>query len=262
AELHSHGALSIADRAANFRSSRLPCQFGGAVALVNAIAAVAAWPAVQHWSPSRGGYGRLPPQRGYRADARSWPPVLGPAGQPRWLAVPPGRHELRRDAPGGHVPGAAGGGRPRAPARGGAGQHPRLAALPPAPALHPAREPARLHRPEAGLVPAASHWQRRRRPPGPVREAGIRLLALGGFLVPGPARGQFQARGLYAGPGPPGAARPRPGRRRGRARARRGAAATGDGPRPPAGVPAAAAGGGLNRAPRPWAVGVDKHSHL
>src|SRR5690606_7018506 len=98
-------------------------------------------------------------------------------------------------------------------ARGSAGCHPGLAALPVAGAGDAAWRWAGVHRPEAGVVPAAPARRRVAGAPGPDRYAGVRPLALGGFLVPGRACGDLQAWRVRARAAPPGAAGARQWRR-------------------------------------------------
>src|SRR5690606_11595158 len=81
-----------------------------------------------------------------------------------------------------------------------------LAALSPAATLPAPRQGAAVHRPEAGLVPAAAGWRGAPRQTRCHRLARVRLLALGGLLVSAAARGELQTRGL-----PPRAASPRTG---------------------------------------------------
>jgi hypothetical protein len=124
--------------------------------------------------------------------------VLGAPGQSRWLAVSAGRHALRTKhrwrrctASWKKKPGLG-----SAACRSGCG-HPWLASLSPAQSLCATPSAPYLHRPEAGLVSAEAGRWRGSAEAGCLRQAGVRSLALGGFLVPGRACGQFQAGQVY-----------------------------------------------------------------
>ncbi len=77
---------------------------------------------------------------------------------------------------------------------------PGLASVPAARPVHPARTHARLHRPEAAMVPASA-----RRGPGTAAlrshgRAGVRPVPLGGLLAPSQGSDLFQASGVRARP--------------------------------------------------------------
>ena len=93
----------------------------------------------------------------------------------------------------------------RARTRRGASAPRRLAALPVAAAIRSAQRAAGLHRPETGVVPAALSRRRIAAAAGFDRQARVRLVALGRFLVSGCARRRLQARGVRARAAPPGA---------------------------------------------------------
>src|SRR5579859_1501598 len=138
----------------------------------------------------------LSAERRHHPAARRWSGVLGTTRVSRRLAISAGRHAQRRNAARSDVPRAARRNRPEPRARRSARRHAGLAALQAPAPLRAAQRKAAVHRPKAGLVPAALPRRRIARAPGPARKTRIRPVPLGRILVPRRARRVVQALGV------------------------------------------------------------------